>query len=282
MVLCASCQSKTSDKQCSNQALKDIIFCGKHARVKSPRLWADVNNVEQKVVLIQKIWRGVYVRNWMKLAGPGVIKRSICHNDEELVTFDDKKSVHPFDYFAFEENSKVYWFDIRTIFETSICKNSPDNPYTRQKLTIDTRRRLRKLISLRVRAKRDLLHDMNKMISNVDGLMNNWKIVCQILEENGFPDVNPEHFLELREIQYYVFATMMHQDMIAWAAQHVRPGSKRKRYVKWLSHLSGEYMAGADWYELSRLSSKILINLFNDYPDPYEICFMVVSALYRV
>ena len=250
--------------------------------MKSPRLWIDVNNIEQKVILIQKIWRGVYVRNWMKLAGPGVLRRSVCHNDEELVTFDDKKSVHPYDYFAFEENGKVYWFDIRTITETTMGKLLPENPYTRQKLTIDTRRRLRKLSGIRIRAKRDSLHDMKKVISNMDALTNNWITVCQILEENGFPDVNPNHFLELGEIQYYAFSTMMHQDMIAWAAQHTRRDSMRKPYVKWLRRLSGEYLAGATIYELSFFTARVLINLFNDYPDPYEICFMTMSALYRL
>jgi hypothetical protein len=84
-----------------------MILCGKHAKVKNLRLWKDVNNLDDKAVIIQKVWRGHSVRDWLRIAGPGVLNRSVCHNDEELVTMDEKKSVNPFDYFAFEEGGKV-------------------------------------------------------------------------------------------------------------------------------------------------------------------------------
>jgi hypothetical protein len=46
------------------------------------------------------------------LAGPCVLNRTKCSNKEELFTFDEAKAVSPLDYFAFEENKQIYWFDV--------------------------------------------------------------------------------------------------------------------------------------------------------------------------
>lgn len=282
MVLCASCQSKTSTKQCPNQALRDIIFCGKHVKVKSPRLWSEINDVPSKAILIQRIWRGYFIRRWMRLAGPGVLKRSVCHNEEEVVTFDDKKSVSPLDYFSFEEAGKVYWFDIRSIFETMISNLNPTNPYTREPLSTDTRVRLRVLSAIRTRANRDMIHDMKKTVTFGKALENKWTSVCQILEENGFSDVLPNYFLMLSEIQLYAFALMLTQDITAWAAQHTSPTSRRKVYLRWVKRLSGEYLAGIDGYDLSYTTATTVYAMISNLHEPYELCFMVVSALYRL
>lgn len=282
MVLCASCQSKTSTKQCPNQALRDIIFCGKHVKVKSPRLWSVINDVPSKTILIQKVWRGHFIRRWMKLAGPGVLNRSICHNEEEVITFDDKKSVSPLDYFSFEEAGKIYWFDIRSIFESMIVSLKPTNPYTREPLSMETRTRLRTLTAIRTRANRDMIHDMKKTVTHTKALENKWISVCQVLEENGFSDVLPEYFLILSEIQLYAFALMLTQDLIAWAAQHTTPTSRRRVYVKWVKRLTGEYLAGIDGYNLSYMTAQTVYSMLANYPQPYELSFMVLSALYRL
>ena len=126
-------------------------MCGKHAKAKNPRVWAEICRLDKNAVLIQKIWRGYSVRWWLELAGPGVLKRSLCHNEEELVTLDEKTSTHPFDYFGFEENGNVYWFDVRSIAENSNMNIEPLNPYTREPLSMNTRKRLRHLCLRRYR-----------------------------------------------------------------------------------------------------------------------------------
>lgn len=282
MNVCASCKNKDSNERCTSKPIKGLILCGKHARVKNIRFWTEVNNVDKGVVLIQKVWRSYVIRKWLKLAGPGVLNRSVCHNDEELVTFDDKKEVHPLDYFAFEEAGKVYWFDIRSLLQNSIDKLKPVNPYTREPLSIDTRKRLRKIAILRDHRKMKNLHSENPEKTSTYMLSITWISICQIIEENGFSDTNPEYFIALNRTQLFIFINIIKQDLIAWAAGNVSPQSRRKRYIPWTRWLINEYNTGANTNMLSYVTAKYLLAMLNDYPEPYELCFIIMSALYRV
>jgi hypothetical protein len=80
---CASCKNKKSNERCASKPLKGMVLCGKHAKSKNLRLWKNVNGLDDKARLIQKIWRGYSIRHWLKIAGPGVLNRAVCHNNEE-------------------------------------------------------------------------------------------------------------------------------------------------------------------------------------------------------
>ena len=293
MITCASCKNKVSTERCGNKPLKGLTLCATHVRVKTPRLWKDVNSIDEKVVLIQKVWRGYIVRSWIGrsgcgsqnhdgLAGPGTLKRSVCHNDEELVTLDDKKSVSPLDYFAFEEGGKVYWFDVRSILQNSFDKVRPTNPYTREPIPIDVRQRLRKVAFLRDHRKMPNLHDPTPPANAEARVQLVWTSVTQIIEENGFPDMSPMYFIALNRTQLYIFATMIHRDLTAWASEHTSKYSRRKRYLAWFHRLEGEYLAGSNGTLLSFLTAKCLLTMLNDYPEPYTPCFIIMSALHRM
>jgi hypothetical protein len=262
--------------------MRDMIFCGTHARVRNPRIWKDVNNVDDKAVLIQKLWRGYSIRSWLNLAGRGVLNRSVCHNEEEIVTFDDKKSVYPLDYFAFEEANKVYWFDIRSMIQNSINKLHPVNPYTREPLSIDTRKRLRKLSIKRIYCGLRNIHtDLSPL--SADELINViWVNVCQIIEENGFFDVSPVYFTCLNRSQIYVFLQLVYKDLVAWAAEHTSRYSRRKRYPGWIQDIKSEYTRGESDRMLNYMTAKCVLSLLNDAIDPYPLCFIVMSALHRL
>jgi len=279
---CASCKNKTSTEQCSNVALKGMILCGKHAKTKNLRLWKDVNNLDEKAIVIQKIWRGVSVRHWLKIAGPGVLNRSICHNEEELVTMDEKKSVNPFDYFSFEEGGKVYWFDVRSISETCMLKVEPTNPYTREPLTIETRRRLRELCIKRHRKNLPNMHNISDKRSVDEIILTTWTHVCQIIIENGFFDMSPLYFTSLNKTRLLVFNTIIQKDLIAWAAQHTSKLSRRHRYVFWMKRLLSEFFNENDANRLVYLTGRVLVTILNDCSNNYEICFIIMSALHRL
>lgn len=282
MITCCSCKNKTSTDRCTNKVLRGLLFCGTHARVKNPKVWIDVNRLSDKVILIQKLWRGYCVRNWLNLSGPGVLKRSICHNEEELVTFEDKASVHPLDYFAFEEAGKVYWFDIRSLVQNSMTKLQPENPYTRKQLSFDTRQRMRRLSVRRIyNGLRNLHTDLPPM--SADDMINIvWLNVCQIIEENGFFDLTPNYFTALNRSQLYIFNQLIHRDLIAWAAEHTGNQSRRKRYIGWLYRLRGQYLAGTSHSLLSYMTAKCLLSILNDSREQYSVCFIIMSALHRV
>ena len=278
---CSSCKNKNSDERCSSKPLRGLIFCGKHARVKSPRLWKDVNQLDSRIIPIQKLWRGYILRKWICLAGPGALNRNICHNDEELVTMDDKRSVSPLDYFAFTENDKVYWFDIRSIVEASIFSVTPTNPYTRQDLSIDTRQRMRRLCIIRQRRK--MMNEHGEVKRNIGEVLKaSWTYICQIIIENGFFDMSPLYFMSLNKTQLYIFITMIRNDMIALAAEHTSPESRRNKYVYWLKRLQDQHDSNVSVLELSYFTSKILSTILNDLAEPYPMCFIIMSAMHRL
>jgi hypothetical protein len=279
---CASCKNKSSFERCSNKCLLGFQFCGKHVKAKYVRVWKDINNLDVKAMLIQKIWRGFSVREWMRVAGPGVLKRQLCHNDEELVTLDDKQSVAPFDYFSFQENEKVYWFDIRSLSELVMSKLKPENPYTREPLTFDTRQRLRKLCLRRKLRHIENLHDSNPERPINEVINTTWIYICQIIEENGFFDMSHLYFTTLNRTQLFIFNSMLQQDLIAWAAEHTNKQSRRYRYVYWMKRVMAVTNIETDRDKISFISARVISTILNDCRDPYSICFIVVSCLHRL
>uniref|UniRef100_A0A6C0AIK3 Uncharacterized protein n=1 Tax=viral metagenome TaxID=1070528 RepID=A0A6C0AIK3_9ZZZZ len=282
MVLCASCKNKTSTEQCPSQAMKGLLFCGKHAKTKTRRLWADVNNGNQKATTIQKIWRGYFIRHRLTLAGEGVLKRLNCHNTEELVTMDEKEKIHPLDYFSFREAEKLWWFDVRSLYHILKRSAKPENPYTRQPLTIETRRRLRDVCRIRKKLAIENYHDPPRP-ELFDTLVNEkWLTICQIIEENGFFDMNHMMFCSLNRSQLFVFLNLVQMDIVAFATEHsIR--SKRYNYIHWVrTCLSNFEKNRTNRLQCSWAVSKLLLSILYDCPENYPICFIIVSALTRL
>jgi len=282
MVLCSSCKNKTSPEQCPSQAMKGLLFCGKHAKTKVKRLWADVNNGNQKAIFIQKIWRGYFIRHRLKLAGEGVLKRSDCHNTEELVTLDDKTKVSPLNYFSFREAEKLWWFDVRSLYHILKRSIRPENPYTRQPLSIETRRRLRDVCRIRKKLAIENYHDAPKPEHFAELVNEKWLTVCQIIEENGFFDMNHLLFSSLNRSQLYVLINLIQMDLVAFATEHsIR--SKRYQYIQWMrTCLSNFEKNRTNRLQCSWAVSKVLLSILYDCQENYPVCFIIVSALTRL
>ena len=279
---CASCKNKTSNDQCGNKPLRGMTLCGRHIRAKNLRLWKDANNLDEKAIIIQRNWKGYYIRHWLKIAGPGVLNRSICHNNEELVTMDEKSSINPFDYFSFEEGGKVYWFDVRSLSEMFMLKTDPINPYTREPLTIETRRRLRQICIKRHRKNLNNMHNISDKRSVDEIILSTWTHVCQIIIENGFFDMSPLYFVSLNKTRLLIFNTMIQKDIVALASEHASKLSRRYKYAFWMKRLLGEFSTEVDTKRLVYLTGRVLVTILNDCSDNYGICFIIMSSLHRL
>jgi hypothetical protein len=99
-MFCVSCRTRKTLSRCKRKAIKGLQYCGTHARAKTKRIWTILNGCDAKALKIQKVWRGFAIRNRLSKLGPGVMKRSLCHNDEELVTLEPINKLNPFLYFA--------------------------------------------------------------------------------------------------------------------------------------------------------------------------------------
>ena len=281
-VKCASCKNKRSNDRCPNSALFGLKFCGVHSKIKSPRVWVDINNVRKKVNLILKIWRGYYVRKCLKLAGPGVLKRDLCNNVDEIMSFESIAKVDPLDYFGFEENGKIYGFDIRTMLDILNRNLVPKNPYTREPLNADARSRLRQIYGYRIRNKQSTCHPDSKIIGVGNILSNRWLQICQIVEENGFYDINPDTFIALNKSQLYVFLNMIFNDIKTWAAEHKTTESKRFIYAFWIRNIMNKYANCESIEQYSFYVSTILLSILYNSAEPYNVVFIIMSSLYRL
>jgi hypothetical protein len=277
-----SCRNKTSTDRCPNTALPAVKFCGVHSKLKTHRLWTEVNNVDSRVSIISKIWRGYFIRKQIDLAGPGALQRSKCHNEEELLSLEPIKGVSLINYFGFEENDKIYGFDVRTMFDILHRNIHPINPYTRQVLSIPTRERLRKLYAYRFRNKLPLFYENNKLSGADSILQNRWLQLCQIAEENGFYDINPNLFLGMNRTQLYIFLTMISNDMKTWAAEHKGKHSKRFLYAFWIQNILNKYQVTQSSMQFSFYVSTILLTILYSTTETYPPCFIIMSALYRL
>jgi hypothetical protein len=284
MALCESCKNKNSLDRCSSPALKGLLFCGKHVKVKEPRVWKILNKLDDKVTLITKIWRGYSLRKLIKLAGPGLFNRSLCVNEDELMSLEPMKTVSPFDYFGFEENDKIYGFDIRTVFDTMNRNLKPINPYTRQPISIEDRKRLRELYAYRFRRKLPVNYENNVLKTTESIITNRWQQISQICEENGFtePQINPNFFLSKSKIELYTFLRLVYNDMRVWANEHKDSRSRRFYYAFWILNVLNKYQSTQSTTEYCFYVSTILLTILYDSVEPYTPCFIIMSALYRL
>lgn len=249
-------------------AISGLQFCGRHAKVKTPRIWAEINNVEPKVILIQKIWRGFFIRNCMAECGPGVLKRAVCHNDEELVTLESRNRQYPLDYFSFEEGGKVFWFDTASISRCVFDSPKPLNPYTRQPVSLETRRRLRRICFRR--KLRGSFSDSTKI----------WAQICQILEENGFEEMNPMLFESLNRSQFLVFLNLLKMDLDAILAESPKHKGRIVSLIA-VKHVLRNHTPFAGQLDASRKVAVLLYNILY-LPNPYPFCFAIMSARTRL
>lgn len=280
MVLCSSCKNKTSTERCNNQALTGVIFCGKHVRVKNPRLWTAINNIDNKVNLISKLWKGYKIRKLIALAGPGVLNRSKCINTEEPVTFDSIKSIHPLDYFGFEEQGKVYGFDVRTLFDG--LDRKCENPFTRQPLSMEVRKRIRSIYGYRLRNKLPIFYENNAIQTREFVLQSRWLQICQIIEENDFYKIHPNVFLTMNKTQLYIFISLICNDMNTLAAEHKNNQSIRNKYVVWLMNLKYKFDSVQTAEEYAFYVATVFLTILHYSVEPYHFCFIIMSALFRL
>lgn len=249
--------------------LPSLQFCGKHVKIKNPRIWTEVNNVIPKVVNIQRIWKGYFLRKKLQYAGLGVLKRSVCQNDEELISLESKEKQDPLDYFSFEENGKIWWFSISTLVRIVFETMNPLNPYTRQPISVETRRRLRDVCRMRN------IKIQNTRSSSI------WLHVCQILEENGFESVNPILFQSLSRPQFMTFLILLKNDIEALQSE-----SPKNLYYQTIlevtKHVLRKYTPFSGQVDASTKTAILLYNCLRKIPNPYPVCFAIMSAYTRL
>lgn len=280
MRTCSACKNRSSDEKCSNKALAGLIFCGVHSRNKNPRIWSKIHGIDNKIIKLQKRWKGYIVRKRLSLAGPGVLKRSLCTNKEDSITLEPITEIDPFDYFGFEENGKIYGVNFCSFADA--MRRKCINPFTRQPFSMEARKRFREIYSYRLRNNLTLLYQENQL-KTIDAITEHkWLHLCQIIEENGFFNIHPNIFMGLGRNQLIVFLTLILTDLKVWAAEHKKESTRRFQYIFSTRNALKRIESNNSYMYCSHHVASVLCIILYDCVDPYNVCFIIMSALYRL
>jgi hypothetical protein len=272
---CTAIKNKTSITQCAAQSVFGKTLCGRHIRSKNVTLWEVVNAARfQKLGRFQAIFRGRRVRNFLKLAGPGVLCRNNLANDEDVATCNEKDQVHPFNYFAFEENGKVWWFEFNSIWTWCSKSTHPTNPYTKTELTTDTRKRLHAAWGARVSKRMELPKEPAAYNECITG---RWNIICQIFADHGFVDIHPGHFSNLRSKDYYHMFSLLHYDLLSHPTENAPRLSWLRHRMRWMKRNVVKNYQGV-LYATHNLLTMVAVPRDDKI---YNLIFHTLSALYR-
>ena len=264
MVRCAATKRRGATTQCTANAILGHTVCGIHARAKNVELWKDNNTKDIRVVKCQSYARRWLVLRHLRLAGPGVLSRKGLANDEELVSCGEPSSLYPLDYFAFEENGKIWWFDFASIWTWCLKSLEPSNPYTRCPLSIDTRKRLREMWVMRNNRN---LPVPAEPVPGDDRIRHRWMLLCQIFADNGFTDVSLDQLVRISRSSHIAMWRFLREDS--------KLAYKPSLYMlcrQLLDSNSSSYIVN---------SLRMLIRLTTQQKEPYITVFNVMSAIYR-
>ena len=98
-------------------------------------------------IKIQRIFRGFFFRNFLKMRGPAIKNRNICVNNKDFLTFTELKEIPYYQFYSFKDKDNfVYGFDLCSIY--NMIKNGEyvKNPYNRNDLPKDILQSIKKVI----------------------------------------------------------------------------------------------------------------------------------------
>jgi len=276
MPRCTAFKNKTSELQCTANSLFGHSFCGRHSKATSPRVWKQSESPNTRcAVRIQSFVRGWFLRKYLKVAGPGVLKRKDLANEEELVSCESHDRQYPLDYFSFTENGKTWWFNFATLWVWSSKSLVPTNPYTKVPLVSDTRKRLREMWYLRRKRGLPIPDEPEPFEERVN---TRWNILCQAFADNGFVEVTPAHFSRLSKNQYVAVFNMIRFDIPISFRSHDRGASLACSMCNYMLHKTALETNQAV-YTVNSL--RIIMRLITLHKDPYIMIFTIMSALFR-
>lgn len=268
-MICSAVRKKGSVDQCQARPIAGHPFCGRHARAKNVVLWKDANkDLSGKILRIQTRVRGWLVRKRLSLAGPGVLCRKNLANDEDLETCEESTREHPFNYFAFEESGKIWWFSFPTIWKW--CIRNPTNPYTKVPLSSATRKRLRELWHYHRRHKLPLPKGPPEY---GERLRTYWNVIRQTLEDHGFGDLYLTTNLTKSD---YVAMFRMIRDDIPVTVRNKIVRERVDRHIR----LALTSPVPIETFLLQCAYTLMVILMVPK--DPYDLAFTVLSAIYRM
>ena len=259
---------RDTNLQCPHKSIFGSDVCGKHAKAKNVRRWKDLCVLDMRVVRCQALVRGWSVRHHLRIAGPGVLKREIVANNEDVITYTDKSRIHPLNYFAFEESGKIWCFEFGSIWSWMSRYAQPVNPYTKVPLSFETRQRLRELWYIRSVKRLAPLVETSSIEERIE---QRWNILCQVFVDNGFVDATTDQFVGLPRSAYVSIFRMIYADL------GEKPCLQKSLCMAMLTPMIME--KNNPTYIINAL--RVLLRIVLTQKQQYATVFIVMSALFR-
>jgi hypothetical protein len=199
--------------------------------------------------------------------------RTVLANTEDLHTMTETSRISPFDYFGFTENGKTWAFEFPTLFAWVLRSANPVNPYTKVPLSSDTRKRLFRMWSYRVRHRRAPALTMDAR----DELPHTANYLAQIFADNGFTDIGPQSFLELPKSTWVQFFWMLQRELIAMYAET----NRLRRRGLMICRRMNFFVPNTTPSQYALIAQENLLRLLTYPRDPYLMCFTILSCFYR-
>ena len=249
---CLAVKKRGSTQQCTSHPLKGHTLCGTHARAKTVQIWKDVQVVDPR----------------LRFGGPGVLKRKGLANDDELVSGEESNRQHPFEYFAFTENGKIWWFDFGSIWTWSLKSLTPSNPYTKVPLDKPTRQRLRDFWSYRTRHYIKVPFEPEDVDERLNTRLN---FLSQTFIDHGFTDVEPRQIARLSKQSHMTMWKFLFEDV-----ENIE-GPLRG----WCRYMLARQITTCNTLTYVINSLRILMRYVTEKKEAYCTVFSVMSAIYR-
>ena len=96
------------------------------------RITLRFNEIKHSII-IQRIFRGWYLRLIQKLRGPALADKKLCTNDSDVATLEPIHEITTSSFFSYkDDNGFIYGFDIASLIQHIQSKGKLINPYTRE------------------------------------------------------------------------------------------------------------------------------------------------------
>lgn len=88
-----------------------------------------------KIIRVQRKWKGTYTNNKNKLHGPAYKDRELCNNETDFYSFDSIKEIPNKYFFSYkDEDNFIYGFHIESFINLIATNVNVENPYNRIKI----------------------------------------------------------------------------------------------------------------------------------------------------
>lgn len=119
-------------------------------------------------IKIQSHYRGYLQRRLNKLKGRSLFKREIATNNEDFISLDPIKDIHPTNYFSYDVKNHNYGFNIAAIYNLVLKSNVVTNPYNRDALSNQTIFYIKEVIRISKILKKSLILNIDNNVVNND------------------------------------------------------------------------------------------------------------------